>query len=103
VIPWVAANWRLLRKRRRRPTGMIVVAAVLPVRVRPGVPMAGEMGAAIHAGMVGAKAAVLERMRSHQVPGLQLERREVLRVGPPTVSACVAQPRLPMPSRASEG
>lgn len=74
---------------------MIVVAAVLPVRARPGVPMAGEM--------VAAKAAVPVRMRPHQVPGLQSERREVLRVGPPTVSACVVQPRLPMPSRASEG
>jgi hypothetical protein len=58
---------------------------------------------AIHAGTVGATAAVLGRMRPHQVPGLQLERREVLRVGLPTVSACVVQPRLPMPSRASEG
>jgi hypothetical protein len=95
VIPWVVANWRLLRKKRRRLTGMIVVAAVLPVRVRPGVPMAGEM--------VAAKAAVPVRMRPHQVPGLQLERREVLRVGLLTVNAYVAQLRLPMPSRVSEG
>ena len=95
MTPWVVANWRLLRKKRHRLTGMIVVAAVLPVRARPGVPMAGEM--------VAAKAAVPVRMRPHQVPGLQLERREVLRVGLPTVSACVAQLRLPMPSRVSEG
>jgi hypothetical protein len=53
--------------------------------------------------MVGAKAAVPERMRPHRVPGLQLGRREVLRVGPPTVSACVVRLRLPTPSRASEG
>jgi len=53
--------------------------------------------------MAAAKAVAPERMRPHQVPGLQSERREVLRVGPPTVSACVVQPRLPMPSRASEG
>jgi hypothetical protein len=42
-------------------------------------------------------------MRPHQVPGLQLERREVLRVGLLTVNAYVAQLRLPMPSRVSEG
>jgi hypothetical protein len=82
---------------------MIVVAVVLRVHVRPDVTMVGVTVVAIRAGMVGAKAAVLERMRPHQVPGLRLERREVLRVGPPTVSACVVQPRLPMPSRASEG
>jgi hypothetical protein len=41
-------------------------------------------------------------MPQHQVPELQQERREVLRVGLPTVSACVGQRLLPMPSRANE-
>ena len=71
--------------------------------VRRDAAMVGVMDAAMREAMVGAKAAVLERMRLHQVPELQLERREVLRVGLPTVSACVVRLRLPTPSRASEG
>ena len=53
-------------------------------------------------GRVVAKVAVRGRMPQHQVPGLQRERREVLRVGLPTVSACVGQRLLPTPSRANE-
>jgi len=53
--------------------------------------------------MAAAKAVAREPMRPHQVPELQSECREVLRVGPPTVSACVVQHLLPMPSRANEG
>jgi hypothetical protein len=82
---------------------MIVVAVVHRARVRLDEAMVGVMDAAMREAMVGAKAAVLERMRLHQVPELQLERREVLRVGLPTVSACVERLRLPTPSRASEG
>jgi len=79
------------------------VGVVHRAHVRRDAAMAGGMGAAMREGMVGAKAAVPERMRPHRVPGLQLGRREVLRVGPPTVSACVVRLRLPTPSRASEG
>jgi hypothetical protein len=49
-----------------------------------------------------AKVAVHGRMPQYQVPELQQERREVLRVGLPTVSACVGQHLLPTPSRANE-
>ena len=82
---------------------MIVVAVVHRAHVRRGAARGGVMDAAMREAMVGAKAAVLERMRAHQVPELQLERREVRRVGLPTVSACVVRLRLPTPSRASEG
>ena len=78
---------------------MIAVVVGLQALGRPGVVMVGVMAAV----MRGAKVAVPEQKRPHQVPELQLERREVLRVGPPTVSACVVQHQLPMPSRASEG
>jgi hypothetical protein len=78
---------------------MIVVAVVHQALVRLAVPMVGVTVVVIRE----ARAAVPERTQPHQVPELQLGRREVLRVGLPIVSACVAQLRLPTPSRANEG
>ena len=53
-------------------------------------------------GRVVAKVAVRGLTPQHQVPALQWELREVLRDGLPTVSACVGQRLLPMPSRVNE-